>query len=72
MKHTPDHSASNLPARLAAPARRALASIGVTRLEQLPTLTESDLQKLHGMGPNGIKLLREALAHHGLAFTPEA
>ena len=71
MKHTPDHSESNLPTRLAAPARRALASSGVTRLEQLTAYSQSDLQKLHSIGPNALKLLREALAHHGLAFASE-
>ena len=54
---SPDQSASNLP-KLSAPALRALASVGITRLEQLTTHTESDIKKLHGMGPNGMKKLR--------------
>ena len=68
MKHAPDASESNLPARLSAPALRALASVGVTRLEQLTNFSEADIKKLHGMGPHGIKQLREALEHQGLSF----
>ena len=60
-------SETDLP-RLSAPALRALASVGVTRLEQLTTFTEADIKKLHGMGPNGIKQLREALEQRGLSF----
>ena len=68
MKHAPDASESNLPARLSAPALRALASVGVTRLEQLTSFSEAEIKKLHGMGPHGVKQLREALEHNGLAF----
>ena len=41
---------TNLP-KLAAPARRALQGAGYTRLEDLTKVTESDVMKLHGMGP---------------------
>ena len=60
-----------IPPRLAAPALRALASVGVIRLEQLTAFTEDDIKKLHGIGPNALKLLREALDHHGLSFADE-
>jgi len=70
MKHTSDQPETNLP-RMGAPALRALASVGVTRLEQLTAFTEKDIKKLHGMGPNGIKQLREALEQHGLSFAAE-
>ena len=53
---------------LAKPAIRALAIIGVTQLEQLDGLSEAKVAALHGMGPNGIKVLRQALAEKGLAF----
>jgi DNA-directed RNA polymerase alpha subunit len=59
---------SDLPANLAAPARRALSSAGYTRLEQLTRVTEADLSKLHGMGPKAIDQLRQALAEKGLSF----
>ena len=58
---------SNLP-HIGAPATRALASVGVTRLEQLTAFTEKDIKNLHGMGPKGIKLLHEALEQRGLSF----
>ena len=49
-------------------ARRALAGAGITRLEQLTQVTEAELKKLHGLGPNGIDQLRRALADHGWSF----
>jgi hypothetical protein len=63
--------ASDLPAALAAPARRALASAGYTRLAQLRLLSEAELLRLHGMGPKAIAQLREALAAQGLAFASD-
>jgi deazaflavin-dependent oxidoreductase (nitroreductase family) len=59
---------NDFPAGLSQPALRALDSAGYTRLEQLVQVTESDLHKLHGMGPKGINLLRSALNARGLAF----
>ncbi|MBP1961550.1 DNA-binding protein [Paenibacillus aceris] len=59
---------SDLPAKLANPARRALASAGYLRLDQLSKLTESELMKLHGMGPKAKEQLRSALAEKGLTF----
>jgi hypothetical protein len=66
------HDASDLPPGLAAPARRALAGAGYTRLEQLTTVTEAELLKLHGMGPRAIEQLRRALAERQLSFAKEA
>ncbi len=57
----------NLP-KLSAPARRALATVGVTQLEHLTSHSEREIKNLHGMGPSGMKELREALAQKGLAF----
>jgi hypothetical protein len=64
---SPDPSENSLP-KLSAPALRALASVSVTQLEQLTTHTESEIKKLHGMGPSGMKQLREALEQRGLSF----
>jgi predicted flap endonuclease-1-like 5' DNA nuclease len=61
---------SDLP-QLAAPARRALAGAGITHLAQLAGWKESDLQRLHGIGPNALQTLRLALEERGLAFLPE-
>jgi len=59
---------SNLPPKLAQPALRALASVGVTRLEQLAGFSEAEIKALHGMGPNGLALLHAALEARGLSF----
>jgi len=59
---------SDLPAGLSAPALRALAGAGYTRLEQLSRVREADIKRLHGMGPKGIRLLRQALEAKGLSF----
>lgn len=58
----------DLPPGLARPARRALASVGVTRLDQLSDFTRAQITALHGMGPAGMVRLQEALAARGLAF----
>jgi hypothetical protein len=58
----------DLPASLAAPARRALAGVGVTRLSQVPALSQAELAALHGMGPRALERLRQALEQRGLSF----
>ena len=63
-----DHKISDLPIRLSAPARRALAGAGIVRLEQLTRVSEADVLMLHGMGPKALGQLREALAARGLSF----
>jgi DNA-binding protein H-NS len=45
---------TDLPARIGAPARRALDAAGYTHLEQLAGITEAELAKLHGMGPKAL------------------
>jgi hypothetical protein len=62
---------SNLPTGLAAPAVRALVEAGYTRLEQLAKVREAEIKQLHGIGPNALKQLRQALAAKGLSFTSE-
>ena len=61
---------TNLP-KLAAPARRALQGAGYTRLEDLTKVTESDVMRLHGMGPNAMQVLRNALREGGLSAMDE-
>jgi predicted flap endonuclease-1-like 5' DNA nuclease len=56
---------------LSKPAWRALTGAGYWRLEQLAAVRAEDLLALHGMGPKGIRQLREALAARGLAFAGE-
>ncbi len=59
---------SNFPASVGKPALRALAAAGYTRLEQLATVKEDDLLKLHSVGPKAIRVLRGALETRGLSF----
>ena len=64
--------ASDLPRGIGAPARRALAGAGVTRLEQLKALRETEVLELHGMGPKALEQLRRALASRGQSFAAPA
>jgi hypothetical protein len=59
---------SDLPIKLSAPARRALVGAGYLRLEQLTRVSEAEIKRLHGVGPNGLKQLRLALDAKGLSF----
>ena len=52
--------------RIGAPATRALASIGITRLDQVADRTEAELLALHGFGPRALRLLVEALTERGV------
>ncbi|MEO6849099.1 MAG: hypothetical protein ABI166_00650 [Mucilaginibacter sp.] len=54
--------------KLARPAQRALQNAGFTQLRQLTTISEMDFSKLHGIGSNAVKALKEALASKGLSF----
>jgi hypothetical protein len=62
---------SDLPTGLAAPARRALAGAGISRLEQLTEMSETEVKHLHGIGPNTLDQLRHALAANGLSFAQD-
>src|SRR5260370_42072667 len=61
---------SDLP-KLPAPARRALAGAGYLRLEQLSKVSETEIKRLHGIGPNALEQLRHALDARGLSFADE-
>ena len=63
-----DPQTGGFPTGLSQPALRALAEAGITRLQQLTTVSEANLRRLHGMGPKGIDLLRSALAARGWSF----
>ena len=63
-----DAPKGDLPAGLSQPALRALSAAGYTRLEQFASVTETDLLKLHGMGPKALGLIRNALQARGLSF----
>lgn len=57
---------------LAAPARRALASAQIRSFADLSLHTEQQIMSLHGMGPNALKKLKEAMAERGLSFASGA
>ena len=59
---------NDLPAGLAQPAQRALASAGIENLEQLSRFSEVEIRGLHGIGPNALGKLRWAMAEKGLSF----
>lgn len=54
--------------KLSAPARRALENQGITELSVLAKYSESEILKLHGIGPSTIPVLKEALLKEGLHF----
>lgn len=58
----------NFLSLLAAPARRALESIGITSLEQLSRYTEKEILNLHGMGKTSIPKLQKLLSENNLTF----
>ena len=53
---------------LSAPAQRALMNAGIKTLKQLGKKTEKEIASLHGMGPKGIRILKESLREKGLGF----
>ncbi len=57
--------------KLSAPAQRALASIGVHRLDQLTQFSESEIKQLHGLGPTTIVALRRSLKAKRKSFAKE-
>ena len=65
--HEASNPMSDLP-KIGAPAQRALQSIGITQLKQLTKVTEAEVSRLHGMGPNALGRLREALKVQWFVF----
>ena len=62
-----DQKQTDLP-KIAAPARRALQGAGITTLKQLTEITKEELLQLHGMGPNAVGKLQDALKANGWSF----
>lgn len=59
---------TEFPKRMGKVAPRELALNGYTRYEQLTTVTQKELLKIHGVGPKAIRILEEELAARGLSF----
>lgn len=62
---------SGLP-KISKPANRELHNAGFYRLEQFTEVTETDLLKIHGVGPKAIRILNEALKEKGLSFAKKS
>ena len=62
---------TDFPKGLSKPAIRALEGAGYTDINQLVEITEKELAALHGMGPRGIKIIKDALKGKGCSFKSE-
>ena len=67
-KIPPTQPVTDLPPTLSQPALKALYDAGFYSLKQLSTLKEEDLLKLHGLGPNAVATLKQAMSDKGLSF----
>jgi hypothetical protein len=54
--------------KIGAPATRALNGAGYVSLRGLAGVPRSELAKLHGVGPQALEMLEQALAEHGLGL----
>ena len=59
------------PKGVAKPAQRALASVGVFRVEQAARFCEKELASLHGMGSKALGLIKAALRAQGKCFAKD-
>ncbi len=60
---------AELPAKIGAPATRALTAAGYTRLSQLANVPAGELKTLHGVGPKALRLLQEELERRGMSLS---
>ena len=65
-------NAGAFPPGVGGPVLRALANAKIRSLRDLVRWRESDLAALHGVGPKGIRILKDALRELGLEFTTGA
>ena len=56
---------SAFPKGVGNPALRAIASVGVRRLDQATRFSETELLALHGMGPKALGIIMAALRAQG-------
>jgi predicted flap endonuclease-1-like 5' DNA nuclease len=68
---TKEQTEPAFPKGIAKPALRALAAVGVSRLDQVTRFTESQLLALHGMGPKAIGIIKDALSTQGKSLAKE-
>ena len=67
MKNALNSLDSDIP-KIGAPAQRALGTAGVKQLKDLTKFREDEVRKWHGIGPNALDKLRQALEEKGLSF----
>jgi DNA-directed RNA polymerase alpha subunit len=65
----PIENNSDLPVKLASPARRALVAAGITTLQQLSRFSEKEIAALHGIGQNALAEIKQALIKNKLSFS---
>jgi predicted flap endonuclease-1-like 5' DNA nuclease len=58
-------NADAFPRGLSGPALRALAHAGITTMAQVAQRSAAELARLHGMGPKGVRTLRDGLRAQG-------
>jgi len=58
----------DLPMGIGAPATRALAAAGYTRLAQLANVPLAELRQLHGVGPTALTRLQKALEQRNMSL----
>lgn len=63
-----EHSGSDLPRTIGAPATRALTGAGYTSVESLAGVPVTQLKALHGVGPKALRILQEELEARGLSL----
>ncbi|WP_219836774.1 hypothetical protein [Paenibacillus sp. R14(2021)] len=61
----------DFPGGLAKPAHRALANAGLSSLADVSRMSEHDFKKLHGIGPNALEKIRQAMKAKGLSFSEQ-
>jgi len=66
-----EQSEGAFPKGVSKPALRALASVGITRLDQVTRFTETELLALHGMGPKAIGIIKAALLAKGKSLSKD-
>lgn len=55
--------------KLSAPAQRALAGAEIINLDDFTKFTEAEIANLHGIGPNVLDKIRQAMTDRNLRFT---
>lgn len=59
---------TDLP-KIGKPATNALGTVEIDQIEQLSSVTKSNLAHLHGVGPKAIEILEKSLLELGLSFS---